>query len=99
MTNESKARLETSIFNIDCQDEEQIAALGEFVAAKRGKPWFGHAALKVETIEGENLSVDPTPEYHPRHGDIIRWPEDKAEQKEIAIRLAKAASLHLRRAL
>jgi len=75
---------------------EQIAALGEFVVAERMKPWFGHAELTVLAVESEKLQVESTPEYHPLHGDIILWPEDKAEQKEIAIRLAKTAKLHLR---
>jgi hypothetical protein len=96
MRNGDKLRLETSVFKIDGLDSAQIVELGEFVSGTRGKPWFGHAELKVQHIEGESLSVDSTPEYHPLHGDIIKWPEDKAEQKEIAIRLAKAANLRLR---
>lgn len=96
MRNKEKARLETSIFKIDGLNAEQIAGLGEFVAAERKKPWFGHSELKVMVIEAEKMQVESTPEYHPLHGDIIQWPEDKAEQKEIAIRLAKAAKLHLR---
>lgn len=96
MMNSEKARLETSIFKIDTLAEEQIGALGEFVAAKRGKPWRGHAKLTVQAAETEQLSVEPTPEYHPLHGDIIAWPEDKAERTQIAIRLAKVATLHLR---
>ena len=96
MFNDKKTRLETSLFKIDGLNEAQIGELGEFVAEKRDKPWCGHAKLTVHAIQNEKLNVDPTPEYHPLHGDIIGWPEDKAEQKEIAIRLAKVATLHLR---
>ena len=96
MRNKDKARLETSIFKIDGLDTDRIAELGKFVAKERRKPWFGHAELTVLAVEAEKLKVEGTPEHHPLHGDIIQWPEDRAEQKEIAIRLAKAARLHLR---
>jgi len=96
MRNRDKARLETSIFKIDGLDTDQIAKLGEFVAAERKKPWFGHSELVVSAVEAEKLQVEGTPESHPLHGDIIQWPEDRAEQKQIAIRLAKVARLYLR---
>jgi hypothetical protein len=39
------------------------------------------------------LTVEPDPTHHPRHANIIGWPEDKDQRTAKAQRLAAAATL------
>jgi hypothetical protein len=50
------------------------------------------ADIKVRSVKDVNLDIDP--DYNPEHHvNIIGWPNEKHEQKVIAIKLAENADL------
>jgi len=87
---------ETSIYRIiDLHDEEIFAIGRHFVADKLKQPLIGRADIVVSEILGRDLRVEPCPNPHPRHANIVEWPEDESKHKLIALELAAEAELLL----
>ena len=91
-----------SIYRISHPDlsETEIWTIGQdYVATPRSKTLRGRADLKAVAVYDEGLSFDPNGVPHPRHANIVGWPEstpdsDTDAQELIAIKLALAATLH-----
>ena len=87
---------ETSVYRVDELTDEEIFAIGkEYVANSMGKPLLGRADVVSSDIMALELRIEPTPDPHPRHADIVGWPADDSKHKLIAIEIAEKAQLHL----
>lgn len=88
---------DVSVFCILGLVESKIWEMGDIqVARRRGKPLLGRADILVLNVINSNLQIDPD-NKPPRHANIIGWPEEKSEQKLIALKMAANAQLHLRK--
>lgn len=87
---------ETSIFRTSNLSDNEIWGIGgSEVAQKRGLPLLGRADISAFHVFDKELKVIPDNKPQ-RHANIIGWPEEKSEQKLIAMELAENAQLHLR---
>jgi len=87
---------ETSVYRIIDLNHENIYKIGSlFVASIKGKPLKGRADIVVSEILKCRLRVEPQPNPHPRHANIVDWPESESEPRMIALKLAEKAELHL----
>jgi len=87
---------EASVYRIIDLMDDEIFEIGRlFVAEKKGKPLKGRADIRVAKILENKLRVDSQPDPHPRHANIVGWPEDKSEIKVLALQLAANATLAL----
>lgn len=89
-------RGETSVYRSIELSEDLIWSLGRSeVAAPRGMVLRGRADLVVQAVLAVGLSVVPEISEHPRHANILGWPNEKFAKKDLAIRLAQAAQFSL----
>jgi len=87
---------EVSVYLIINLKEDQIWETGRVnVAVVLDKPLLGRADIITSSVLNQKLRVESDPAPHPRHANIIGWPPDKGEQKEIALVLAAESQLHL----
>ncbi len=89
---------ESSVYRIIDLGDEEIFEIGRrFVAdvMEKPKPLLGRADIVVSKVLKRDLKVKPYPNPHPRHANIVNWPEDKLKHKIIALQLAEEADLHL----
>ena len=85
------SNLRLSVYRSSGLSEATIWELGnQNVAAPRGKPLVGRADILASDVSDsdEALKLEPDPEPHPLHANIIGWPEQKDKQKLIALKLA-----------
>lgn len=88
----------TSVYRIDSCASEEIWSLGEeYVTRKRtdGKRVLARADIHAQAILDEDLRFEPNPIPHPRHADIVQWPEKQELRLEKASVLALEAQLVL----
>lgn len=80
----------TSVYRVRGLDTDGVRRLGTDVL--RRPPPLAHATCLGATVCSCPLRFDPdnTPE---RHANIVGWPERKDEQKLLALKLAKAATV------
>jgi len=83
----------TSVFHILGLGDDLAGQLGHDVVAG-DRSLYGHAEVTRAQVDECGLSIDAD-NIPPRHGNIVGWPEEKAEQRLFAQDLAEAASLHL----
>ncbi len=87
---------ETSVYRIIGLVDPEIFEIGRrFVADKRNKPLLGRADIEVLKILDRDLTVISDPVPHPRHANIVDWPEERERYRLIAVELADEAELHL----
>ena len=87
---------EISVYRIINLDDVKIFAIGrQFVASVINKPLKGRADIEVSKTLKRDLRVEPNPDPHPRHANIVDWPEDKLKHRYIALELAAEAELKL----
>ncbi len=87
---------ETSVYRTTQLTESEIYEIGKrYVADIWGKSLLGRAEIFVSNILKRRLRVQADPNPHPRHANIVDWPEDKSKHKMIAMELADDAQLHL----
>jgi len=92
------SNMKLSVFRIDNLTESQIWKIGQKRVANRMRTrrnLYGRADVKALNVFETGLEIhhDNIP---PRHADIVNWPDEKSERKEIALELAANASLKLR---
>ena len=84
----------TSVYRINGLRDDEIWQIGrDYVAAPRGGSLIARADVAVSVVNGAGLRVDPQPAPHPRHADIVDWPEGRDDKVQRAQDIAKAASL------
>lgn len=87
---------ETSVYRTISLNDEKIHNLGKrFVAPGKKKPIKGWADILALRIMEQQLRVDPKPNPHHRHANIVDWLEDKEQNRLIAMKLASESELHL----
>jgi hypothetical protein len=87
---------EVSVYRIAYLKEGEIWEIGKLNVAKAlNKQLLGRADILTLIILNQKLKVESDPTPHPRHANIVGWPSDKEEQREIALMLAAEAQLHL----
>lgn len=93
---------QTSVYRIDELPEATIWDIGnKFVLAEYSGPeaqekrLVGRGDLSVQAIFDQKLSVSPDPVPHPRHANIVGWPEDKEDKVEMAKELEGESNLIL----
>ena len=97
-----KTSRETSIYRTDGCSEENIWELSEkYVTAYRPdhKSALGRGDLTAQVVFDQKLNVVPHPIPHPRHANIVGWPDEPGSELELmkATELANQAIriLHL----
>jgi len=85
-----------SVFQIRDLAENRIWEMGESSVAKpTNRTLYGRGDITLSAVHKNGLRVDP--DNNPtRHADIVGWPEEKSEQKLLAMELAEDASLRLK---
>jgi hypothetical protein len=89
----------TSVYRTSRCDEGRIWLIGElFVERKRKdkRKILGRADIEITLVFQEGLGIQAHLLPHPRHADLTKWPDDKAQQKDKALALAQAAILSVR---
>ncbi|MBT3881530.1 MAG: hypothetical protein HOF76_21115 [Candidatus Scalindua sp.] len=87
---------ETSVFRISGITDNEIWAIGDSkVAPKQNRPILGRADINASIVLSNYLEIIPS-EPPERHADITGWPEEKSEQKQIALELAAESEFHKR---
>ncbi len=85
---------DTSVFRISGITNNEIWDIGDReVAPKRNRPILGRADVIASFVISKGLKVIPS-EPPKRHADITDWPEEKSEQKQIALELAAEAEFY-----
>jgi hypothetical protein len=92
------ADLRLSVFHITGIFEIEIWKLGEGIVASPDAELHARGDIEVKAVIsipkcGLQIELDNDP---PRHAAICGWPQEKSKQKEIALQLAKLASLKLK---
>ena len=86
----------TSVYRTSGCTEKRIWLLGLLFVERNRRDnvkILGRADLDSKIVFEEGLNIRPSFRPHPRHADLINWPNDKAEQKDKAAALAQAAAL------
>ena len=87
---------EVSLYRTTGLGEAQIYEIGQrYVADMWKKSLLGRAEIVVSNILKHGLRVQADPNPHPRHANIVDWPEDESKHRMIAIEVATDAQLHL----
>lgn len=87
---------ETSVFRVSGLDDNAIWEIGDKeVAIRRGIPVLGRSDILASRVFSRTLKILPD-DNPPRHANITGWPEEKSEQKLIAMELAEDAQLYLK---
>jgi hypothetical protein len=76
--------------------EEDIWSIARDLVERTRGPVLGRADLSASNIAPEGLRLEPAPMPHPRHANIVGWPEEREKQKAIKKALAAKATLVLR---
>jgi hypothetical protein len=94
--NSETSILEVSVFRISSIPDDQIWSIGEQEVAQRsGRTLRARADITLSGVQDKELRVD-LDDIPLRHANITGWPEERSEQKLIAIELASSALLRLR---
>jgi hypothetical protein len=82
---------ETSVYRISGISGREVWEIGDReVGLRRDKPILGRADIGASFVITKGLNVVPS-EPPIRHANIIGWPEQKSEQRLVAIELAAEA--------
>ncbi len=95
----SKTTKDTSVYRTSGCSESRIWLIGLFFVERKRrdqKRILGRADLNSNSVLKEGLNVRARLLPHPRHAELIDWPDDKAHQKDKALALAHAATLAIR---
>jgi hypothetical protein len=85
---------DTSVFRISGITNNEIWDIGDReVAPKQNRPILGRADIETSIVVSKDLKVIPS-EPPERHADITDWPEEKSEQKQIALELAAESEFY-----
>ncbi len=91
------ARAEKSVYRIMNLLENEIWEIGdEYVARTVGKDIKVRADLCVSLVIDTGLEVVSDPIPHPRHANILGWPDERDEIRQLAVELADNSSLEVR---
>lgn len=85
---------ETSVYRTSNVTEHDIWDIGaQYVAKPQSATIKARGDLKAIHIHNIGLLIESEPTPHPLHANIVNWPEEKHEQKMLALQLANHATL------
>lgn len=84
---------EASVFRIDNLSELQIWKLGALAGASRRQSPRARADISAAKVRAARLDVVAAPLTHVRHANIVGWPNDREQQRLLAMELATASKL------
>ena len=90
---------DTSVYRTTGCSERRVWLLGElFVERKRAdrRKILARADVSSDLVFREGLHIRPRLRPHPRHAEIMNWPDEKARQKYKSLAIAQAASLSVK---
>jgi hypothetical protein len=87
--------LRLSVFRTSDMGEVEIWDLADSVVSSK-KSIQARADLTANDVRVAGLEVETAPDPHPKHADIVGWPEEKPEQMSVAKEMATQAALVLR---
>ena len=88
---------QTSVYRtINCEETE-IWSIGDQYVANPGNNRFvlARGDLLAQTVYSQDLHIAPHPSPHPRHANIVNWPNEESSEhrKAKAVLLAQASKL------
>lgn len=92
---------ETSVYRTTGISNTDIWLIGEKfvrlpIAKRRGScNLYGRGDIRAKEILNANFELVPKPRPHPRHADIMGWPENREHKQMLATMLASKSTLHL----
>jgi hypothetical protein len=85
---------QTSVYRTKSLNDAEIWAVGDdFVATKRNIPILARADIQAEKIFNQDLEIIPDTRPHPRHANIVKWPENDEARQMKCLLLSKQATL------
>lgn len=91
---------QTSVIRVNSLDDSEIWSIGvTYVASVSGRTIKARVEIIADKVTTTGLDIVPDPEPHPRHANIVNWPEEGSERILVAILLANSASLVLPNAI
>jgi len=98
LRNPATGRLETSVFRADGVSSDLLWNICQaFVDdLSRGRAMKARGTCRASVFLNENLAFDADGTPHPRHANVIGWPESKHEQKNLQQKIAAQMTLELR---
>ncbi len=91
------SKLKTSAIWRDKLSEQEIWEIGDLLGTKRAQKPPARADFGIATVSEAKLTIesDPLPEIA-QHLNLCGWPNDKDEQKSIALLLCAGSTLIIR---
>lgn len=82
----------TSVFRTQGLDRSSVHGLALDVSGTRSPQLKGYATFAATAVLSiPPLSLEADPSSHPRHANVIGWPDEKAERIGLARELATAS--------
>ena len=85
-----------SIYRTEGLDEAEVWALADDQVTKNHPdrlPALARADTQAQKVLDLDLKFDPNGVPHPRHANIVGWPDDEVARQMKAVSLAKSAQL------
>jgi hypothetical protein len=87
---------ETSVFLTTDLNNKAIWSIGfEIVARPTNRTLRARADIDKKTVEDTGLRIQPETSNHPFHANLVDWPDERIEQKQLALELAQNSRLFL----
>jgi hypothetical protein len=91
---------QASVYRTQNLTEQEIWEIGdEFVAKKRNLPLLARADIQAKKIFEMELELAPDTRPHPRHANIVKWPDTPEARNMKGILLSQQAALLLRNSM
>ncbi|PJA78768.1 MAG: hypothetical protein CO149_02625 [Nitrospirae bacterium CG_4_9_14_3_um_filter_51_5] len=88
---------QSSVYRTDNDTELKIWEVGdEFVAKPRNLPLLARADIQAGNVFKINLDILPDTRPHPRHANIVKWPDSPEARNMLGILLSQQAILIVR---
>lgn len=82
---------EMSVFRIDALDETEIWDLARRFVDSNSHPVVARAEVTAQAVMDVGLRVNPDADPHPRHANVVDWPEGKDDVSQRAQLIASSA--------
>ena len=90
---------QTSVYRTENCNDSEIWTLGDEYVTKLHRdrlPVLARGDLKAEKVIEEALQIDPDPNPHEHHANIVNWPDELEQRQMKAVNLARKGRLVVR---
>jgi len=84
------------MFIIDRLTDAEVWTIGDLAGVNRGKTALARADISHKALLELKMVFAGTPDKHPRHLNVGRWPIEKDEQKALAVEFCTQSMLYVR---